>query len=177
MGIRALARCNWLKSWKRETSAKRWIASKRWYTAGDAAGLDALLTAHPELRDALDDPHFDFGSTALIILKENLDAVDKLLRHGADINATSQWWAGDFHILEGASAETAKALVERGAEITAHAAAEQGWLDWLEARCEIDPTIAHARGGDGKTPLHYADDPRRHRLAARARRGHGSARS
>ena len=31
----------------------------------DTAGLDTLLQAHPELRETLDDPHFDFGSTAV----------------------------------------------------------------------------------------------------------------
>lgn len=127
--------------------------------ARDAAGLDSLLEAHPELRETLDDPHFDFGSTAVIIAKSDLDVVDALLKHGADINARSQWWAGDFHVLEIASAELARALIERGAEVTAHAAAEQGWLDWLNAAYEKDPMIVKARGGDGKTPLHYAKDP------------------
>ena len=127
--------------------------------AGDAAGLDALLSTHPELRDTLDDPHFDFGSTALIIAKHNLELVDVLLQHGADINAKSQWWAGDFHILEVTPADIANALVERGARITVHAAAEQGWLDWLERACADDPAIVNQRGGDGKTPLHYASDP------------------
>ncbi|MCY3779353.1 MAG: hypothetical protein OXG78_03505 [Chloroflexi bacterium] len=127
--------------------------------AGDAAGLDALLAAEPELRDTLDDPHFYFGSTALIVAKENLDVVDALLKHGADINAKSQWWAGDFHILEVTSAEVAEQLIERGAVITVHAAAEQGWLDWLEAAYLRDSSIIHRRGGDGKTPLHYATDP------------------
>ncbi len=127
--------------------------------ARDAAGLDSLLEAHPELRETLDDPHFDFGSTALIIGKNDLDVVDVLLKHGADINARSQWWAGDFHVLELASAELARALIERGAEVTVHAAAEQGWLDWLNAAYEKDAAIVNARGGDGKTPLHYAKDP------------------
>ena len=127
--------------------------------AGDAAGLDALLSAHPELRDTLDDPHFDFGSTALIIAKQNLEIVDLLIRHGADINAKSQWWAGDFHILEVTPPEIAEALVERGARVTVHAAAEQGWLDWLRRACADDPAIVNRRGGDGKTALHYASDP------------------
>ena len=109
--------------------------------AGDAAALDALLTAHPELKATLDDPHFDFGSTALIIAKSNLPLVDILLRHGADINAASQWWAGDFHILELADAQLAAALVERGARVSVHAAAEQGWLDWLETAYASDPDI------------------------------------
>ncbi len=127
--------------------------------ARDAENLDALLKASPELRETLDDPHFDFGSTALIIAKETIDVVDVLLKQGADINAKSQWWAGDFHILENTSAEAAKQLIERGAEIGVHAAAEQGWLDWLAAAYERDRTIVNQRGGDGKTPLHYATDP------------------
>ncbi len=127
--------------------------------AGDAENLDALLTSKPDLRDTLDDPHFYFGSTALIVAKENIDVVDALLKHGADINAKSQWWAGDFHILEVTSAEAVEQLIERGAEVTAHAAAEQGWLDWLEAAYQRDPAFIHQRGGDGKTPLHYATDP------------------
>lgn len=126
--------------------------------AGDAVKLDELLVARPDLRDTLDDPHFDFGSTALIIAKHNLDVVDALLKHGADINAKSEWWAGDFHILEVTPADTARALVERGAEITVHAAAEQGWLDWLQRACDEDSSIVNQRGGDGKTPLHYASD-------------------
>lgn len=126
--------------------------------ANDAVQLDELLTAHPQLKATIDDPHFYFGSTALIIVKEHVDVVDVLLRHGADINAKSQWWAGDFHILEVTSADAAERLIERGAEITVHAAAEQGWLDWLEAAYESDRAIVHQRGGDGKTPLHYASD-------------------
>ncbi|MDE2818226.1 MAG: ankyrin repeat domain-containing protein [Chloroflexota bacterium] len=132
---------------------------KRLVYARDAAGLDALLQAHPELRQTLDDPHFDFGSTAVIIAKSDLDVVDALLKHGANINAKSQWWAGDFHVLELASAELAGALIERGALVTVHAAAEQGWLDWLDAAYEKDPAIVNQRGGDGKTPLHYAQAP------------------
>ncbi len=126
--------------------------------ARDAAGLDSLLTAHPELRATLDDPHFDFGSTALIIAKTDLDMVDALLKHGADINARSQWWAGDFHVLEMASPQLAQALIDRGAHVTVHAAAEQGWLDWLAAAYKQDARIVNRRGGDGKTPLHYANE-------------------
>ena len=127
--------------------------------ANNAEKLDSLLSAKPELRKTIDDPHFCFGSTALIIAKENIEIVDALLAHGADINEKSQWWAGDFHVLEGASANAAGQLVERGAEIDVHAAAEHGWLDWLEAAYERDPSIVNRRGGDGKTPLHYASDP------------------
>lgn len=127
--------------------------------AGDADGVNALLSEEPRLRETLDDPHFHFGSTAIIIAKHNLDLVDALIKHGADVNAKSQWWAGDFSVLEGASAKAAQQLIKRGAIITAHAAAEQGWLDWLDAAYTNDRSLVHARGGDGKTPLHYATDP------------------
>lgn len=132
---------------------------KRRVYAHDAEALDELLTSHPKLRDTLDDPHFWFGSTALIVCKEHVDVVDVLLKHGADIKAKSQWWAGCFYLLEGTSAGAAQQLVDRGAEITAHSAAEQGWLDWLDAAYERDKTIVNQRGGDGKTPLHYARAP------------------
>ncbi len=128
---------------------------KRAVYAADAKKLSEILTAQPALRSTLDDPHFDFGSTALIIAKQNLAVVDVLLAHGANINAKSQWCAGDFHILEGCSAETARQLIQRGAGITVHAAAEQGWLDWLETAYANDKSIVNRRGGDGKTPLHY----------------------
>ena len=127
--------------------------------ARDAEGLDALLNSQPLLLQTLDDPHFDFGSTALIIAKDDMAVVDVLLKHDADINAKSHWWAGDFHILEVASAETVQQLIARGAKINVHAAAEQGWLDWLDAAYFDDPFLAVRRGGDGKTPLHYATDP------------------
>ncbi len=132
---------------------------KQMVYAQDAEKLDELLSAHPSLKSTIDDPHFYFGSPALIIAKEHIDVVDVLLKHGADINAKSQWWAGDFHILEVTSAEAAQQLIERGAEITVHAAAEQGWLDWLDAAYQRDKKIIHQRGGDGKTPLHYATAP------------------
>jgi ankyrin repeat protein len=127
--------------------------------AKDAQKLDELLSTRPDLKSTIDDPHFYFGSTALIIAKENTEVVDVLLKHGADIKSKSQWWAGDFYVLERATAAAAKQLSERGAEISAHAAAEQGWLDWLNEAYQRDNSIIHQRGGDGKRPLHYATDP------------------
>ncbi len=125
----------------------------------DAESLDSLLREHPDLCDTIDDPHFAFGSTAVIISKHHLDVIDVLLKHGADINAKSQWWAGDFHVMEIVSPDLAEKLMKRGADITVHAAAEQGWMDWLETAYAEDPQIIHQRGGDGKTPLHYVSDP------------------
>lgn len=125
----------------------------------DATVLDKLLAEHPDLCNTLNDPHFAFGSTAIILSKHHLDVVDVLLKHGADINTKSQWWAGDFHVLEGAATDIADDLLKRGATMSPHAAAEQGWMDWLEQAYQDDPDIVNLRGGDGKTPLHYATAP------------------
>lgn len=124
----------------------------------DAKKVDQILSDHPELKDTLDDPHFFFGSTAVIISKQQWDVVEVLLKHGANINAKSQWWAGDFHVLEGVDSSLAKKLIDAGAEINVHAAAEQGWIDWLETAYADNPDIVNERGGDGKVPLHYATD-------------------
>jgi hypothetical protein len=82
--------------------------------------------------------------------------LDALLAAGADLNAKSQWWAGGFGILHGANPELAAYAIERGAIVDVHAAARLGLLDRLRELVEADPTLIHARGGDGQTPLHFA---------------------
>ena len=73
-----IARENGMKSWGELRLAIKLAESdygealeqfKSLVYAGDAEKLDALLTAHPELRATIDDPHFYFGSTALIVGK------------------------------------------------------------------------------------------------------------
>ena len=55
--------------------------------------LHELLAEHAEVRARIDEPRFDFDSPAIHQGKKNLPLVDVLLRHGADINARSAWWA------------------------------------------------------------------------------------
>jgi ankyrin repeat protein len=87
----------------------------------------------------------------------NLPLLDVLLAHGADINLKSAWWAGGFGILEpDLTADQAAALIARGATVDVWAAAHLGMFDRLRELVERDPSLVHARGGDGKTPLHYA---------------------
>jgi hypothetical protein len=50
-------------------------------------------------------------------------------------------------------------LLGRGATLTAHAAARLGKAAELRAMLDADPTLVHARGGDGQTPLHFAATP------------------
>jgi ankyrin repeat protein len=61
---------------------------------------------------------------------------------------------GSFGVLD--SQPDSPFLIERGAIVDAHAAARLGMLDRLRALVAADPTVVHARGGDGQTPLHFA---------------------
>src|SRR5437899_1727630 len=69
----------------------------------------------------------------------------------------SAWWAGGIGILEYACTPgEAAPLIERGAVVDVFAAAHLGMFDSLRDLVDRDPSLVHARGGDGKTPLHCA---------------------
>jgi ankyrin repeat protein len=82
--------------------------------------------------------------------------IDLLLRSGADINARSHWWAGGFGVLDSCAPEFAPFLIERGAVVDAHAAARLGLFERLKELIAANPDVVRARGGDGQTPLHFA---------------------
>lgn len=130
--------------------------------ANDASRVRQVLEAHPELRAAIDNPlpDFSFGATPLLaaVSKRNREMIDVLLQAGAEINARSHWWAGSFGVLDDAARdpEFAAYLIERGAVVGVHAAAQLGRLDRIAELVAADPTLVHARGGDGQTPLHFA---------------------
>ena len=129
------------------------------FKQGDAEAVRQILRRHPELNGKLDDPLPDhaFGVTLLLcaVQNGNRKLVDVLLEAGADINARSHWWAGSFGVLDQDSPLTSY-LIERGATLDPCAAARLGMLDRLEQLVRADPQAVHARGGDGKTPLHFA---------------------
>jgi len=54
--------------------------------------------------------------------------------------------------------EVARLLVTHGAPLSIHAAAAFGFTDELADLLRADPSLLHARGGDGCTPLHFARD-------------------
>jgi ankyrin repeat protein len=123
----------------------------------DAAALRRVLEQHPEVRGAINDPVFSFDSTALGAASDgSVDVVDVLLEFGADPNRRSDWWAGGFHPLHLANDAVAERLLAGGAVPDACAAAHLDRVDLLGALLAEDPARVHERGGDGKTPLHFA---------------------
>ncbi len=123
----------------------------------DAASVRELLGRHPDLKTKINEPLADFDAPVILGVRSR-EMLEVLLAAGADINAKSRWWAGGFGLLHLASRELALYAIERGARIDVHAAARLGLLEKLtELVATTDPELVHARGGDGQTPLHFAN--------------------
>ncbi len=130
---------------------------KRAVHDGDATATRALLSEHADVRAVVNAPIFSFDSPALVAVSDkHVDVIDVLLEFGADPNRKSDWWAGGFHPLHGARGVAAEHLMAAGAVPDACAAANLDRLDLLETILAAEPARVHERGGDGKTPLHFA---------------------
>ena len=125
------------------------------FRADDAARVRAILDDHPELKARINEPLGPFDSPAIVNARSRA-MLDVLIDAGADLNAKSRWWAGGFGLLHQCSPELAAYAIERGAVVDVHAAARLGMMDRLRELITHDPTLVHARGGDGQTPLHFA---------------------
>ena len=121
----------------------------------DAAAFRRVLERYPMLKARINEPVADFDSP-LITQVRSRAMLDVLVDAGADINATSSWWAGGFGLLDCADPDVAAHAIQRGAVITVHAAARLGMLEKLKELIAAHPELVHARGGDGQTPLHFA---------------------
>lgn len=122
--------------------------------AGDANSIREFLNDHPLTAEQINGPWFYFDSPAIVQCKKNLQIVDCLLEAGADIQQKSMWWAGGFGVLDETEPDLAEALMERGAKLDVWSAASLNRLQELEALLDEEPSRIHARGPDGKTPLH-----------------------
>src|SRR6266550_2189628 len=129
--------------------------AKKAFEANDAESLGVLLNKYPQLKEVVNQPIGPFDSPAIIRVRSRA-MLDVLLEVGADINARSRWWAGSFGILDTIDPELAPYAIERGAIVTAHAAARLGMMDRLREMIKAEPVLVHARGGDGQMPLHFA---------------------
>jgi len=114
------------------------------------------LLALPHVRKRINDPMFDFGGRAAHAAAKNEPLLAVLLEAGADVNLKSDWDNGPYTVLDHADDGTARFLLTRGARLTANVAARLGWFDDLRAMVNADPSVVHARGGDGQQPLHEA---------------------
>lgn len=125
------------------------------FTEDDATLFRQLLERYPRLRARIDEPVEAFNSPVITQVRSS-EMLDVLLAAGANINVRSKWWAGGFGLLDTADPDLANYAIARGAEITVHAAARLGLTEKLRELLAADPTLVHARGGDGQTPLHFA---------------------
>lgn len=121
----------------------------------DAAELDRWLGSHPRLAARLERVKLDFGRP-LPAAARSVETAAVLLEHGAGVTAVGEWWAAGGHGVLSVDREVGRFLVERGAAVTAHAAAGLGLADRLAALLRTDPGAVDARGIDGTRPLHFA---------------------
>jgi ankyrin repeat protein len=124
--------------------------------AGDVDHVRQLLQSHPELVAKINEPMFSFKSPAAHVARTNLELLDLLLAHGADLNARTSWEKGSFGVLDKVDPDEAAPLIARGARIDIWAAANLGMMPELAALIAGDPSLVRAKGGDSKRPLHFA---------------------
>jgi len=123
---------------------------------GNVDQVRQLLQSHPDLISIINEPIFGFKSPAAHVARSNLELLDLLLRHGADLNARTSWEKGGFGVLEQVNPDEAAPLIARGARIDVWAAANLGMMAELVDLIADDPSAVCAKGGDGKRPLHFA---------------------
>jgi ankyrin repeat protein len=123
---------------------------------GNVDHVRHLLQSHPDLVAVINEPIFAFKSPAAHVARTNLELLDLLLDHGADLNARTSWEKGGFGVLEQVNPNEAAPLIARGARIDVWAAANLGMMAELVALIAGDPSLVCAKGGDGKRPLHFA---------------------
>ncbi len=124
-------------------------------TRGEVSTVGRLLELQ-HVRQQVNAPMFAFGQRAAHIAAKNALLLEVLMAAGADLNLKSEWENGPYTVLDNATEQTARLLLSRGAKLTPNVAARLGWIDELRDLLAADPSLVHARGGDGQQPLHEA---------------------
>lgn len=124
--------------------------------SGDVSALAAIFQREPLARELVNAPIFPFGARPISRAKGNAALLDLLIANGADINLKSDWAAGPWGVLETAERDEAELYLSRGATIDVFAAANLDRVDLLRSMLDADPSLVHAKGGDGCRPLHFA---------------------
>ncbi len=127
--------------------------------AGDKDRVTRALLLAPGLVRAHDPDSFGQVPIAAAANRNDIGMIDLLLKHGADVDARSDWWAGSFGALDFSDEATSTHLIKKGATLTPHAAARLGLVPELQAMVSTNAEIVHQRGGDGQFPLHFAKTP------------------
>jgi ankyrin repeat protein len=122
---------------------------------GDIRRVEELLSS-THVRKRVNDPMFAFGQRAAHMAAKNTAMLSALIGAGADVNLKSEWENGPYTVLDNTSEDSARFLLAAGATLTPNVAARLGWLDELRTLLDRDPSLVHARGGDGQQPLHEA---------------------
>lgn len=158
-----IARGYGLASWpglKRKIQSLTQSPLEQWITAvkaGDVLRVKKLFEKHAELATHVNDTCFAFDSTALFAAKPNWALVDLLIEHGADVNQKTAWEPGGFGLAENEREDVAVLLFERGVVEDIWVAVNLNHVEKVQQLLDDDPTLIHARGGDGMQPLHHAN--------------------
>lgn len=123
---------------------------------GNAEALRRKLANSEFLRSQINAPVGDYGQRPLHLAANQPAIADVLIEFGADPNLKSEWKNGPYSVLDGVDEGAVRHLLSRGATLTPNVAARLGWIDELRAMLDGERALVHARGGDGKTPLHEA---------------------
>ncbi len=130
--------------------------------AGRVEEVRQAIGAAPDLVHAYDPNAWCCRGTLLNLATSNGDRamIDALLDLGADINQKSDWWAGGFAPIHSVPMAhrpgLAEFLIERGATVDVHAAANHGLIDRLTELLDDQPHRVNQPVGDGARPLHFA---------------------
>jgi len=130
---------------------------KEWIELGDVAAMSAAVACDGSaVKAELKEVVFPYGVPPLAACR-SVEMMEVLIDLGEAPKDVGKWWAPGFQT-HGIDQDVARTLVERGAQLTVHAAAGLGLVDELEAMIKEKPELVSSLGGDEATLLHFARD-------------------